>query len=473
MNRRGIKSVFIAVVAVVVSVVALWFWLRRDNDVFETAIVTRGTLYREIFATGKARPVEEISLSFRTGGLISKVFVSEGERVSRGETLAKLDTEELLERLDQAKAALAAQELTLEASRVQALNARYQLSAVIRDSYTKIEDVVFTRSDPFFTAGIFGVVIEEGHASYFFDTKNAQLRLLLTHERNALIAEIPRWKTDVSDEEIFADARLAVARLARTRDFLGNLALAVSDFSTDKSSLMPMIDAYRGIVSAARVSISSAMLNLESATQNLRAAESGLNPALVDQARESVEMLEVQIRKAHLEAPSNGTVFKKHAAAGEAAQPGIAVFTFHPAGDLRIEAEIYEGDIGAISAEKKAEIEFVAFPNRVFAGEVITIERAPILIGGVVYYRVALRMVDPPAGILPGMSADVSFKTVRKADALIIPEAAVRRKNGEMFVTALVGDTREDREVILGMRGDNRMVEILEGLAEKELVLLK
>lgn len=461
------------VILLAVAVAIFQFWIRDEEEVLSTVVVERGSLYREIFATGKAQAVEEFPLAFRSGGLVSEIFASEGERVARGKVLAELDTEELLRRLDQAKSALEAQETSLDASRVQARNARDHLLALIRDSYVKIEDVVFTRSDSFFGSGSFGVTIQEGATSHFFNTRDEELSLSLTREHRKLLSEVSEWRVRAINEDVFVEAQLAIARLQRTHEFLRKLALAVSDFSTERSSLIPMLDGYRGMVSAMRSLISGSLLGLESATQNLRAAESGINPALVSQSRAAIGVLETQISNARLIAPINGLVLKRHVAAGAVVQPGQAIFTLHPDRVLIVESEIYEGDIGEVVVGKRAELEFVAFPGSVFYGEVTAIEPTPILMDGVVHYRVRLRLIDPPRGILPSMSADVSFKVLLATDALLAPDVAIRRQDGESFVRVVVNDTYEDRAVVLGERGDNRMVEILKGLTEKEVILLQ
>src|SRR5688572_9890737 len=50
---------------------------------------------RPVIATGTVGPKEEVSLSFKVGGVIGRVLVDEGQVVRSGDTLAVLDLSEI------------------------------------------------------------------------------------------------------------------------------------------------------------------------------------------------------------------------------------------------------------------------------------------------------------------------------------------------------------------------------------------
>ncbi|MEM8908154.1 MAG: biotin/lipoyl-binding protein, partial [Bacteroidota bacterium] len=56
-----------------------------------------------IFATGKLASKEEIKLSFKTGGIIKNILVSEGQYVRKGQLLAELNLDEIGARTQQAQ----------------------------------------------------------------------------------------------------------------------------------------------------------------------------------------------------------------------------------------------------------------------------------------------------------------------------------------------------------------------------------
>jgi RND family efflux transporter MFP subunit len=71
--------------------------------------------YREeVFATGKLASSEEIKLSFKTGGIIKRIYVAEGQQIRAGQTLAELDLEEINARTQQATLGVTASEITIK-----------------------------------------------------------------------------------------------------------------------------------------------------------------------------------------------------------------------------------------------------------------------------------------------------------------------------------------------------------------------
>ena len=60
-----------------------------------SAPVTRGTLLAKVRAAGTVHPKDERLLSFKVGGLVSRIRVNAGDPVRRGEILAELDPTEL------------------------------------------------------------------------------------------------------------------------------------------------------------------------------------------------------------------------------------------------------------------------------------------------------------------------------------------------------------------------------------------
>ncbi|MDL4773980.1 efflux RND transporter periplasmic adaptor subunit [Actinomadura xylanilytica] len=72
-----------------------------------TAQVARGTVVSSVSASGSVASRRSRSLSFDASGTVAKIYVKAGEKVSAGESLARLDQTEALEELTAAKANLA------------------------------------------------------------------------------------------------------------------------------------------------------------------------------------------------------------------------------------------------------------------------------------------------------------------------------------------------------------------------------
>jgi RND family efflux transporter MFP subunit len=79
-----------------------------------------------IFATGKLASKLEAKLSFKTGGIIKEIYVSEGQKVRKGQTLALLDLDEIQAQVQQAQLGQQQSEINVE-------NAKLALQLAERD----------------------------------------------------------------------------------------------------------------------------------------------------------------------------------------------------------------------------------------------------------------------------------------------------------------------------------------------------
>jgi macrolide-specific efflux system membrane fusion protein len=75
-----------------------------------TANVTRGTVASTVSASGSVGSAKSEALNFATSGTVSKIYVQVGDKVKKGEVLAKLDQTSAEENVQSAKANLSAAE---------------------------------------------------------------------------------------------------------------------------------------------------------------------------------------------------------------------------------------------------------------------------------------------------------------------------------------------------------------------------
>jgi macrolide-specific efflux system membrane fusion protein len=92
---------------------------REDAPAAETAPAARRTVGSVVKATGVIKPRigAEVKVGSRVSGVVARLHVRIGDRVARGQLLAELETRELVARRDQAQAALAAAEATMQYAR--------------------------------------------------------------------------------------------------------------------------------------------------------------------------------------------------------------------------------------------------------------------------------------------------------------------------------------------------------------------
>jgi RND family efflux transporter MFP subunit len=106
----------ISLVALVAVVAGGWTWMGRGDDSNTeriTATVARGTYKTTVSATGTITPRRQEDLSFSSTGTVTRVPVSVGDKVKKGDVLAAIDRTSLQAQLDAAEAQVTAAETQL------------------------------------------------------------------------------------------------------------------------------------------------------------------------------------------------------------------------------------------------------------------------------------------------------------------------------------------------------------------------
>jgi Cu(I)/Ag(I) efflux system membrane fusion protein len=169
-------------------------------------------------------------------------------------------------------------------------------------------------------------------------------------------------------------------------------------------------------------------------------------------------------------APAAGVVVDKMAVQGQMMKPGERIYRLADLSSVWVHAQIYEKDLGAVSAGQAAEVRASYGGERVYPGTV-----AQILpqVEATTRSATARLVIDNPDGSLrPGMFVDTRFRAELAADAVLVPDSAVLRsgERNTVFV-ALDGGSFEPREVKLGARTDDYRYAVLDGLSAGERVV--
>ncbi len=133
--------------------------------------------------------------------------------------------------------------------------------------------------------------------------------------------------------------------------------------------------------------------------------------------------------------------------------------------------QVDEADIGKITLGQSAIINLDAFPDESIPAKVTKISREGTVVSDVVVYKVMVEPLKVPRRWASGMTANVSFFIINKENVLILPNSAIKDRNGEKFVMVATGNRPEPRKVKIGVT-DGKMVEITEGLKEGDKIMV-
>ncbi len=468
---------------------------RNGDDGLKDITVVRGDLVQEVTVIGKTKASQSVDLGFEIGVKVSGVPASLGEVVSRGDILVQLDASAKLAEVARAKANLSEEEVKLaEISRQStdsSSQARESMLATIRNAYTRVDDAVRNHADQFFkdpatSSTYFDLIIDDNGTTYNFIV-DAGLKRDLNTLRRSLEKDILSWQAHLTNISASSDLNSFISEsdrvLSDTKLFLEKLALAINSISNVAFEYQTTLGGYKADVSTARTSIATAITNMISAKEKLSASPQGISgntsstldsilaqEARVAQFRASVQSSEADLARLTLKSPINGTVTKQDAKVGEIISVGTPIVSVLSVGDLEIEANVSEVNIGKVNIGDQVEITFDAFVGKKFAGEVVYIDPAENVVDGVVNYKIEVAFVGDVSLIKSGLTANLRIKTSESQGVLNIPIYAVTERDGESFVSKVEGDTVIEVRVTLGFVGNDSFIEVASGLLEGDIV---
>jgi HlyD family secretion protein len=228
----------------------------------------------------------------------------------------------------------------------------------------------------------------------------------------------------------------------------------------------------------------------------------------VEQARGLLDEARLNVSRANLYAPTDGTVIALNHRVGERVRGSDlaedVVLTLGSLSRMDVRVDVGEHDVVHVKRDQDAEVEIDAFPERIFKGKVVDIARSATVKGAgtdaeTTTFGVIVELANPPSGdaALPGMSASVGISADKRDDALVVPIQAVtvraldgagpgagkegvpqppptssgtEVKKTERVVFVVEDGKAKRRPVKTGLTSET-MVEIIEGLKEGEEVV--
>ena len=272
------------------------------------------------------------------------------------------------------------------------------------------------------------------------------------------------------------------------------------------------MQALRGELASARAALVQARADLQRAESNYQA---GIVPAAerdraktavmtgeaaveaaqrrVDQAGASLQGARDTLAKTTIIAPMDGIVTARRVEEGEVAvigvqnSPGTVLLTISDMSTVEAELEVDETSVPTVKLGQEAEVRLDAYPNQTFRGVVTEVGSSPLAAdaNAAIKFKVKVRLVNPPPGIKPGLSARADILTGFRGHALAVPLQAlvvrdIERKPGEPVrpnaprdqegVYLMAGGKARFQPVKTGLVGD-LSIEVTDGLQGGETVI--
>jgi len=455
------KKVFtwIIILALIGGGVAAYLWWRgeqataqQSSNILRTEQVTRGDLDITVVASGNTAVNNKLDLRFDSVGIVDRVYVQANQRVQDGDVLAQLEMTDLERAVQQATLAL--EQATLN---------RDILTKPVAD-----EDVELARLNVQSAAQALEV---------------ARIGKQTAHaDADAMIVQAQRAReqayNDYSKQQN-EDARSKFEN-AEEQEYIARKNAEV----TEEQAQAQWLAAYN---------------RYEQAVESLRKLEEGPDEQQIrqtelqiEQAQLNLEQAQAQLDGARLTAPFAGQIAVVNVQEGIQAPTTAAAFTLVDDSQFYMDVTVDEIDIGKIRIGQTAKVTLDAYPSSVISGVVESIAPGALNIGGIISYRLRVKLDTPPTSpasgeteegndlqlpiVRDGMTASVVIHTDTIEDVLLAPNWAVRsdQSTGEtvLYCYVLRSDGVPERRNITRGQYNETSTEILSGLQAGDTVVL-
>ncbi len=164
--------------------------------------------------------------------------------------------------------------------------------------------------------------------------------------------------------------------------------------------------------------------------------------------------------------------------AGQSAPVGLTYAQAVGLGALRLRVDIAEAFVAEVCAGQRANIT-VSATGGVYAGRVQSVapvaRQAVSLTGspGAVTVAALLQIEDADRSLRPGYSASAKIFVDEKAEAVVLPYEAIRQEGREEYAYVIGQDRRLQRRSVKTGYALSQAVEVTDGIAAGELVVLE
>ncbi|RJP92437.1 MAG: efflux RND transporter periplasmic adaptor subunit [Desulfobacteraceae bacterium] len=152
--------------------------------------------------------------------------------------------------------------------------------------------------------------------------------------------------------------------------------------------------------------------------------------ALVQQAKAALSTIQTDLSKAVIRSPVNGIVLTRSVEPGQTVAASLqAPVLFTLAEDLaRMEliVDVDEADVAEVKAGQSAEFTVDAYPDRKFPAKITQVRYGAKTVDGVVTYETVLLVDNSDLLLRPGMTATADINVNHIANAVLVPNAALR-----------------------------------------------
>jgi HlyD family secretion protein len=462
-DRRGLRSFWtVGAIVAVATIVVIFIWLkvvRGEEDPtssFPTFVAKRGPLTISVLESGTMSSQEKITLKNEVEGRTTIVsLVPDGSMVKKGDLLVELDASTLKDRIID-------QDIQVQRAEASYIGAQETLAVTENQAKSDIDvarlTLKFARQD----------LQQYVDGLYPKDVNELTARIRLSEEDLKRAEDVNDW---------------SVQRRTLDRDVANSDLDLLTNFTYHRQIEQLTSDVNQADMALDRTE-RKASADVVQAKADLRAKELENN-----RQQEKMKKTEDQLSKTTIYAPQDGMVV--YATSGGGRRPWDrrepmeiggevyerqALITLPTADSMKAQVNIHETSLEKVRVGLPVVITVEALAGKKFLGRVKRI--APLPDATMMWvnpdlkvYPTDIYLEDSDSSLRTGMSCTAEIIIAQYEDAVYIPVQAVLRVAGQPTVYVVKDGSYAERAVEIGL-DDNKMIRIVSGLEEGEVVLM-
>jgi HlyD family secretion protein len=524
------KTYFILAAILIVGGFTYSKILKKESIKYVLGVVKRGDLEITVSGNGNITPVDEINIKSKTSGEVVSLNVKEGDRVYKGQVLAKLDTKDIEKTIKDQEITIKNLELAIESAKLSLEKLNFQYQNTLRgDDYKKALDQGILVLNDFYN--FYPNFIEDLNKTYFykdfdnydnnlkyyesynkalFSGESEKLEIVYNNIKSKYVQLSENFKNTPNNndakEKIIKDTYdLAIATynlvnegkemvryvkegltlnnaVHEKQDIienhyqkLSNYLSALGQYKQNLLDVISKINSYHDVVDNYEFDKKNLELSIKQKEVDLEQAEKKLND------------LKDDLNDYYITAPLGGILSALNIKLGDLVSTNQVIGTIITNQKVA-KISLNEIDAAKVKVGQNAILTFDALPDLKIKGKVIEISATGTEEQGVVSYDIKISLEEENKDIKPDMSVDAEIVVDKKANVLLIPSAAVKKDKGGNYVeivknykldkknlfkpVAIPQNLIEKRYIKTGISNDE-YTEILEGLNEGEIIVVK
>jgi multidrug efflux pump subunit AcrA (membrane-fusion protein) len=501
----------------------------------KTVTVSRGNLSLEISAAGNLALAQTEDLAFEVAGTVVDVLVNEGDTVTQGQELAKLDTTEWEKQLKTLEKAVVTAQRDVATKENAITNAERQIESLERQ-VTEKENAVVTAQRQV-TEKEFAVRQAELTVQSANNTLNEisvikeaydeveQANLDLTFLKKLAAGDFGGWAVsstgDLSVQIETAKANLAAAQEDYQDVLDGSSVKVTSDIALQleqskmsvEQSQMALEDAQIA-VNNAKLAVQDAQIAVDDAKYNVKQAEISLDNAnyAVEDAKSTLEDAQSDLDEAKslspiITAPFDGFIPSISVKGGDEVLKGTVAMQIADSNKFKADITVSEMDISEVTLGGEAYISIDSADGVVLPAAVTYISPTATIQSGVVNYKVTVEVqstsanttessstggnaaMTAPAGmqgtanqasstvtedfqLRQGLTVTVNLIVASRQNVLLVPYTAVTTERGQKYVQVVTATGETEKRAITTGITDYSYIEVTDGLSEGDQIIV-